>query len=145
VQSTIEQIATARARLVAARDALARSNLRVLHLVARRVRMHHVATMLATVAAVNATQASLQQLLAAGEFLAALELIDATQDILRRELVGVHSLRCLHRLSHPTLTPVTTAPPCLHTFTLVTTLSQFVTCSSLQASGHAARRDARGH
>lgn len=93
MESTLEHIAEARARLARAHEFLSTSGLRVLQLLSRRARAQQLLATLTTLAAVSTVQASLQQLLAAGEYVAALDLIDETQLILRTKLVGVHCLR----------------------------------------------------
>ena len=98
VEAALESIEKAQARLGTAKQYLVDSNFRVMQLVSRRKNCLILLQMLDTIAAVNQTQSMLQQLLSAGEYVAGFELIDTAQHILRRDLVGVHSLRQVQRV-----------------------------------------------
>eukprot|EP00047_Mylnosiga_fluctuans_P018585 m.72626 g.72626 ORF g.72626 m.72626 type:complete len:1016 (+) comp7690_c0_seq1:32-3079(+) len=95
VQSTLDHLQLVRTRLAAAQAAISTANLRVLQLSSRRRSTVQVLRVLQAIAEVSQTQSTLQQLLSGGDYVAALDLIDAAQHVLRTELVGVHSLRHL--------------------------------------------------
>ncbi len=93
MQSVLDHLREVRERLSHARKATLDSKLNIFRLVSRRNSLLLVLRKLSAIGAVHQTQTTLQQLLAGGDYTAALDLIDAAQELLATELVGVHSLR----------------------------------------------------
>lgn len=74
---------------------MAIDNLHVLHLMVQRQNRARVLAKLSVLSAVAQSQASVQALLAAADYIGALELIATTQEVLDSELKGVHAVRCV--------------------------------------------------
>ncbi len=68
-------------------------SLQVLRLHSLRSRYLVIHNKLSLIATVQQTQPTIQLLLGTSDFVAALELISTTQEVLQQELQGVHSVR----------------------------------------------------
>jgi hypothetical protein len=93
VTDACHRIATLRRELKAAQADLSHGNLLIPHLYSQRMNatvLHHK---LSAISAVTSTQTTVQLLLAASDYVGALDLISTTLEILRTDLSGIHALR----------------------------------------------------
>ena len=99
IQKDIQRTATAvqatRSKLSSAHGATVSNNLQLLPLVKKRHRHYQIFSILRMIATVQQTQPTIQLLLANSDYTGALELIQYTQDVLAKDLVGIKAFRHL--------------------------------------------------
>jgi vacuolar protein sorting-associated protein 54 len=95
LENMMQRIRTMRERLRGVSHNASNPNLRTLQQMIARQNYDKLDQKLDTLVAVNQTQGTIQLLLATEDYIGALDLITATQEVLRTELTGLHCLRHL--------------------------------------------------
>ena len=95
IQRTQLAVEATREKLSGTHEVTITNNLRLLPLIQKRHRQYQIFSILRMIATVQQTQPTIQLLLANSDYTGALELIQFTQDILAKDLVGIKAFRHL--------------------------------------------------